>query len=256
MVNLINVFQREDTIPVGFIVEPLVKQLQIAAGDTYIYNTIDFEFFNALAKHPKLSPQHALHLIDTMAKIYLNDLCYATSASVPFLSVARRFITNEAVFDFLVKFMTMIFSMLPNLDKIKKEEPKQTRGKKHALVGKEAEKQRAKEEAEQLEDLNRGLKKTYIIEILKKIQLLKNEDLNDMMRTICLVANKKSMDTKKKYNVGIIAVMNYWGNGRALCDAYVEEERRKVREEQERIRKERERIAKEKKEAELKRLEE
>ena len=45
MVNLINVFQREDTIPVGFIVEPLVKQLQIAAGDTYIYNTIDFEFF-------------------------------------------------------------------------------------------------------------------------------------------------------------------------------------------------------------------
>ena len=191
-----------------------------------------------------------------MAKIYLNDLCYATSAAVPFISVARRFISNETIFDFLVKFMTMIFSMLPNLDKIKKEEPKQTRGKKHALVGKEAEKQRAKEEAEQLEDLNRGLKKTYIIEILKKIQNLKNEEINDMMRTICLVANKKSMDTKKKYNVGIIAIMNHWGNGRALCDAYVEEERRKVREEQEWIRKERERIAKEKKEAEMKKLEE
>ena len=50
--------------------------------------------------------------------------------------------------------------------------------------------------------------------------------------------------------------MNYWGNGHALCDAYVEEEKRKFKEEQERIRKEKERIAKEKKEAELKRLEE
>ena len=36
--------------------------------------------------------------------------------------------------------MTMIFSMLPNLEKKEKEVTKQTRGKKHALVGKEAEK--------------------------------------------------------------------------------------------------------------------
>jgi hypothetical protein len=31
-------------IPVSFIVEPLIKLLQEAEGDTYIYNTCDFDF--------------------------------------------------------------------------------------------------------------------------------------------------------------------------------------------------------------------
>ena len=48
------------------------------------------------------------------------------------------------------------------------------------------------------------MKKTYIVEMLKKIQGLKNEEINDMMRTICLVANKKNLDEHKKYNKGII----------------------------------------------------
>lgn len=53
-----------------------------------------------------------------------------------------------------MKFMTMTFSMLPGLEKKKKEEPENPRGnsvrkaKKPVLVGKAAEEQRAKEEAE------------------------------------------------------------------------------------------------------------
>jgi len=58
--------------------------------------------------------------------------------------------------------------------------------------------------------------------MLKRIQNLKNEDILEMMRTICLVANRKSLDDNKKYNKGITSIMNYWGNGKALCDAYVE----------------------------------
>lgn len=60
----------------------------------------------------------------------------------------------EPVYDFLMKFMTMTFSMLPGLEKKKKEEPENPRGnsvrkaKKPVLVGKAAEEQRAKEEAE------------------------------------------------------------------------------------------------------------
>jgi len=50
--------------------------------------------------------------------------------------------------------------------------------------------------------------------------------------------------------------MNFWGNGKQLCDAYIEAEREKIRQEQERIRQEKERIEKIKREAELKRAEE
>ena len=78
MKNLIQVVEDIPAIPVAFIVDPLVKLLQEAEGDTYIYNTIDFDFFCALAKHPKLHARNALPLIDFLAKIYLNDLSYAT----------------------------------------------------------------------------------------------------------------------------------------------------------------------------------
>jgi hypothetical protein len=80
--------------------------------------------------------------------------------------------------------------------------------------------------------------------------------MTETMRMICLVANKKNMDEHKKYNKGIVQLMNFWGNGKALCDAYVEAEREKVRIEQERIRREKERKEKERKEREAKKKEE
>ena len=97
-------------------------------------------------KHPQLKPDSALHIIDTMAKIYLNDLIYAHSASKPFVLIAKRFIGYQPVYDFVVKYMTMTFSMLPGLESKKKKEEEnggraqsKRKGKKPVLVGKAAE---------------------------------------------------------------------------------------------------------------------
>jgi hypothetical protein len=89
--NLIQTIDDIPAIPVAFVVDPLIKLLQEAEGDTYIYNSIDFDFFVALAKHPKLQPRNALPMIDFFAKIYLNDLPYATCSSIAFMAVASRF---------------------------------------------------------------------------------------------------------------------------------------------------------------------
>mgnify|MGYP006279430489 CR=1 FL=1 len=67
MKNMISMFENIPTIPVGFVVDPLVKLLQESEGDTYFYNTIDFDFLCAIAKHPKLQPRNALQLIDIFA---------------------------------------------------------------------------------------------------------------------------------------------------------------------------------------------
>lgn len=77
MQNLEQIFDSQPTIPVGFVVEPLVNQLQMAEGVSYHYNSIDFQFFVSIAKHPKLQAQQAIPLIDLLAKIYLNDQSYA-----------------------------------------------------------------------------------------------------------------------------------------------------------------------------------
>jgi hypothetical protein len=97
MKNLMRVMEDIPAIPVAFIVEPLVKLLQEAEGDTYIYNTIDFDFFCALAKHPKLHARNALQLIDFLAKIYLNDLSYATCSSVAFMAIASRYAGEDSI---------------------------------------------------------------------------------------------------------------------------------------------------------------
>lgn len=91
MKNLISTIAEVPQIPVSFIADPLVKLLQESEGDQYVYDTIDFDFFVALAKHPKLHPKSALQLIDFCAKIYLNDLSYATCSSVAFMALATRF---------------------------------------------------------------------------------------------------------------------------------------------------------------------
>lgn len=80
-----------------------------------------------------------------MAKIYINDFAYANCAAVPFMAVAARFLRHDLIFDFVVKFMTMIFSMLPELEKKKKpkEAEEDKKGKKPILVGKAADEKKA-----------------------------------------------------------------------------------------------------------------
>lgn len=92
MANLAKFYDLQPKIPIGIVLEPLVKQLQIGENDTYIYNSSDFSFFAKLANHPTLNPNQALILIDTMAKIYINDFAYANCAAVPFMAIAARFL--------------------------------------------------------------------------------------------------------------------------------------------------------------------
>jgi len=47
--------EEQPTIPVGVLVEPLVKQLLMRG-----YANTHFAFLIAVAKHPRLSPKHAL----------------------------------------------------------------------------------------------------------------------------------------------------------------------------------------------------
>jgi hypothetical protein len=80
------------SIPIGLLIEPLVKQIQVTEGITYFFKIFDFDFFTFLAKHPKLSIQHAIPLVDLLAKVYLNEVVYASAARVPFVMICARFI--------------------------------------------------------------------------------------------------------------------------------------------------------------------
>lgn len=86
-------------------------------GITYFFKIFDFDFFTFLAKHPKLSIQHAIPLVDLLAKVYLNEVTYASAARVPFVMICSRFIADEAMQEFIIKFETICLSMLMGLEK-------------------------------------------------------------------------------------------------------------------------------------------
>ena len=73
MSNFQFTFERITTIPVGILVDPLVRQIYMSEGITFKFNVFDFEFFSTLAKHPRLNIKNGIQIADLMAKAYLNE---------------------------------------------------------------------------------------------------------------------------------------------------------------------------------------
>ncbi len=83
----------------------------------YFFKIFDFDFFTFLAKHPKLNITHAIPMVDLLAKVYLNEVTYASAAKVPFVMICSRFIQEESMQEFLIKFETICLSLLMGLEK-------------------------------------------------------------------------------------------------------------------------------------------
>ena len=222
MHNFEQIFETQQTIPVGFVVEPLVNQLQLAEGVSYIYNSVDFQFFVTIAKHPKLQAQQAIPLIDVLAKIYLNDQAYAQWWSRPLMMLISRFINDAGVREFLVKFMTVSLSMLLALEKGKSTKKVKIPTTMNTNKGKE----NAKESKEERE-INRSLKKTFIVEIIRKIQKLRHNYINSQMRGLVLSTNRRNNEIHGHDNVGCLVLLKFWGDPKTLVDEFtkLEEER-------------------------------
>lgn len=73
--NFIHFIRTTPTIPVGIIIEPLVKQ--IAGAPILRLDLHDFSFFETLAHHPKLSAKSAISLLDVLARLHLTHDFYA-----------------------------------------------------------------------------------------------------------------------------------------------------------------------------------
>lgn len=73
MTNFIYIFERINTIPIGIMIDPIIKQIQMSEGVTYRFNVFDFDYFTTLAKHSRLTIKNAIQIVDLMAKAYLNE---------------------------------------------------------------------------------------------------------------------------------------------------------------------------------------
>ena len=83
--------------------------------DSFQFQTFDFDFFTFVARHHKLVLQNAIQILDLLARHYLNDVCNASAASVPFIMICSRFLDQIPCQEFILKFITIILNQLLQL---------------------------------------------------------------------------------------------------------------------------------------------
>jgi len=76
--NFANLFQKIQNIPISILLESLMKQIELSGNVTYHFNIFDFEFFNVIAKHPRLHLKLAIDFVDLLGKIICNDITFSS----------------------------------------------------------------------------------------------------------------------------------------------------------------------------------
>ena len=150
MINLGTALETMDQVPVGVMVEPVVKQISLKG-----YSNQDFPTFVTLAKHPRLSVRHGLMLMDLLGKIALNDPIYGRVATLPLLIVLNRFPSEAPVSEYVERYAKVALSMLMHV------ETKDLMARRKKLDPTD---QKVKNEAE-----NIIIRRTLVLELLGKI---------------------------------------------------------------------------------------
>ena len=195
--NFILLFDSMPSVPVGILLEPLVKQLQVASD--LECNTIDFEFLIKIAKHPRLTIKNGVQTMDALGKIYMNNLQYTKSAAIPFMLIATMFIDGSSVREYLYRFVKYSIKLAYNLD---------TKGK-------------TRQQDLEMEQ-NKKLQRDIMLDMAQKIIKLRNEAINErILEEIC----KNNFQIKK--NTGnnskaMIVLLRLFGDPREIIDSYSE----------------------------------
>lgn len=119
--NFSDVFKTIQNIPVAILLESLLKQITLSGNVTYHFNIFDFEFFEVIAKHPRLHLKLAIDFIDLLGKIICNDVTYSSCASESFMVILRRYHDHENMQQYMVSFTKVAMKFLIDFEKQKKQ---------------------------------------------------------------------------------------------------------------------------------------
>lgn len=93
--NFADLFRANPKMPIEWLVEPLLKQIQAQLGATYVLKIFDFTFMMTLLEHPKFKESHAAGMFALFSQVSQEDTSYATAAHEIMLALLRKFIGSE-----------------------------------------------------------------------------------------------------------------------------------------------------------------
>ena len=76
--NFEHILTHFESIPLDVLVIPLINIISEKEKVSYHFNVFDFEFFNVVANHPRLSLQIGIEILEIFYKIYFNDIIFSS----------------------------------------------------------------------------------------------------------------------------------------------------------------------------------
>lgn len=104
--NFARTFASEPEMPVGILLDPYLKQLQVA--DVSICNLADLNFFLVVCKHPRLNLKNAVQVLDVLAKYALATEIYERLVRQMVQIVGKRYGEMGAMQEFLYQLVKQI----------------------------------------------------------------------------------------------------------------------------------------------------
>ncbi|CAG9322647.1 unnamed protein product [Blepharisma stoltei] len=214
MSNMIQLLEQIQSLPVGIIVEPLFKQLQIL--EEISMNIFDFDFYIAIARHPRISSENAVQMLDSLGRVYLNDIQFSKAASTPFVLLTSRFFDKPIVQEYIIKYLQVALNMIVASEKQKK--PLQKKLPRYlnqpVVLGQPLTVEDFDEETTILH------KRNLILDLTAKLMKLENSDFNEKIKLILLQGNRTVKRSTGNNFKGFEVLLEIIGNSDEMIREY------------------------------------
>lgn len=237
------------SIPIGILVEPYVKQIQLCLGGTYLFNMNDINFLITIARHPRFNVKEATLAMDVLGKIYFslgsdeinifeNDQVEAMRTNTyrgiyfykvvddTFTMILSRYLMHDLGVEFCFKFIKMILLTFCKLDKTLSDKiylnaialnvnPEDNKMK---LVFEEDVVLNRKEKDHTINF--RSLTKMIIVQMVCDILEINNTFMNNIIKTLVICAALRHYEIYSFYNIGLSKMLEHFGKANDLVYYY------------------------------------
>ena len=242
--NFIFAFKVILSIPVGILVEPYVKQINLCLGTSYYFNINDVMFLITIARHPRYNVKEGVLALDVLGKVYFDigkdqlmeeeamrsntyrGIFFYKLVKSVFTMILSRYLMHEVGVQFCFKYVKMLLQSFCRLDRplsdkiylnalVLNVNPEDSKDK---LVFEE---DVILNEKERNNTVNyRSLSKMVIVQMVIDILGINNTFLNGVIKNLLIVAATRHFKIYNFHNIGLSKMLSHFGNCHDLVYYY------------------------------------
>lgn len=212
--NFILTLENLQTLPVSQLAEAVVKQIHL--NETLDFNTFDFDFYIAMARHSRFEEEQAVQLIDILGKVYLSQLHLAKAAAIPFLLIVSRFLDSDTLQEYVYRFSKLAIQLITQGERGKRTGVKQLPRylNQPVILGQPLSLEDLVEETSLLQTRN------LVLDLLSRVISLGSAALNGRLKDILATNAANIKANRGEYPRGLIIVLSLIGNPDEILPFY------------------------------------